>query len=143
VEVDGESVTVRALLDTGAPFTLLDRGTGDALGVDFRARGARRRWHRVGGDRRLAQIESVRLSLRPFDEEWWDAEVGFFVDDWGMPFAGLLGQDGFFDRWVVTFNRYDNYFVVEERDAFIERFDPDQLDRLVEEAERRDQGWRY
>jgi hypothetical protein len=130
------------LLDTGAPFTLVNRGVADALGVDFDDRNARRRWHHVGGARRQAQVELVSLALSPFTERAWETEVGFFVEDWQMPFAALLGQEGFFDRWVVTFNRYDNYFIVEERDTFVGRFEPNEEDRLADLAERRDLGWR-
>lgn len=130
--------TVRALIDTGAPYTLFDRGAGDALGVDFERSDARRRWHKISGGTYLAQVEMVHLTLPPFDDLAWETEVDFFRTDWGMPFAGLLGTEGFLDRWVVTFNRYENYFVVEEPDGFAERLPPD----FEAEYEGRDLGWK-
>jgi len=29
-----------------------------------------------------------------------EADVDFFVDDWEMPLAGILGERGFLDLWV-------------------------------------------
>jgi hypothetical protein len=76
--------------------------------------------------------------LAGFNDLSWETEVGFFLADWGMPFAGLLGTQGFLDRWVVTFHRYDSYFIVEEPDSFNERLPPD-ADEILE---MRDLGWR-
>jgi hypothetical protein len=128
----------KALIDTGAPFTLFDRGSGEALGIDFSRRGARTTRHRIAGGDYTAQMESVTIHLEPFGDLWWESEVGFFVEDWGMPFQGILGHAGFLDRWVVSFNYYDNYFIVEERDAFVERMPPDHESAYQD----RDLGWR-
>lgn len=98
LEVGDLEWTVRALADTGAPFTLFDRGTADALGVDFQRTGAERRWHKIAGGQYEAQVEMVVLRLPPFDDLWWETDVDFFIPDWGMPFGGLLGQEGFLDR---------------------------------------------
>lgn len=134
------SWTTKALIDTGAPYTLFDRATGEALGVEFDrpSNRARRVWHRIAGGDYLAQIEIVVLRLQPFPDLWWETEVGFFLDDWGMPFGGLLGQEGFLDRWVASFNRYDNYFIIEEPDSFKERLPIDESSIF----EGRDLGWK-
>lgn len=59
------------------------------------------------------QIEDVDLSLVGYDEEW-TASVEFVTDPLlQMPFQGVLGSRGFFDRFVVTFNQYYGYFDVE------------------------------
>ena len=129
--------SVRALIDTGAPFTLFDSGTAEALGLDPKRMDGRPLWHSIVGGRHRAIHIHVALQLHPFTGVEWDAEVGFFVEDIGLPFAGILGHFGFLDRWVVTFNAYDNYFVVEERDSFVERLPPDH----EAEYERRDLGW--
>jgi len=128
---------VKALVDSGAPFTLFDRATADALGVPIRSSGDRRS-HTICGGRHLAQPESVTLTLPPFGDLTWEADVDFFVDDWGMPFAGILGEQGFLDRWVVSFNRPDGYFLVEEPQSFARRFPVDPTD----EYEWRDLGWK-
>jgi hypothetical protein len=38
-----------------------------------------------------------------------------------MPFQGVLGTDGFLDRFAVTFNKYYEYFIVERPDDFHDR----------------------
>ena len=100
--------------------------------------GSRYSWHKIAGGEYRAQIHVVVLQLAPFDDLWWETEVHFFEHDWGMPFAGLLGHVGFLDRWVVTFNFYDSYFVVEEPDSFKSRLPADH----VEEYGARDLGWK-
>lgn len=106
--------------------------------VDFDRQGATRNYHHIAGGRHLAQTEIVALRLAPFDDLWWETEADFFLEDWGMPFSGLLGQQGFLDRWVVTFNYNENYFVVEEPASFKSRLPPD----AEAEFERRDLGWK-
>jgi hypothetical protein len=123
----------KALVDTGAPYTIFDRGSGDALGVDFSDPTARQRVHRLGGESRAARSAHVQLHLVnvPFDDVWWDAEVDFLVDEWEMPY-GLLGQAGFLDKWVVTFNRYRNYFVVQEINDFEETLPIDTYEAFLD-----------
>lgn len=129
--------TVKALVDTGAPFTLFDRATADALGIPIRQSGERRS-HQIGGGTHLAQVERVQITLPPFNDLSWESDVDFFVDDWEMPFAGLLGEHGFLDRWVVSFHRRDGYFIVGEPESFDARLPVDPSD----EYEWRDLGWK-
>ncbi len=76
--------------------------------------------------------------MPPFEGLSWETEVGFFVDDWQMPFAGVLGHQGFLDRWAVSFNYSQNYFVVEEPGVFHGRLPPD----YDEVYQSRDLGWK-
>lgn len=80
----------------------------------------------------------MSLTLPPFNDLTWDTDVDFFVDDWEMPFEGVLGEHGFLDRWVVSFNRPGGFFVVEEPEAFSQRMPVDP----TEEMEWRDLGWK-
>lgn len=80
----------------------------------------------------------MSLTLPPFNDLTWDTDVDFFIDDWEMPFEGILGERGFLDRWVVSFNRPGGYFVVEEPQAFTQRMPIDPTD----EMEWRDLGWK-
>jgi len=135
---EGKTWRVKALIDTGAPFTLFDRATADALGVPIRRSGDRRNHTIGGGGSHPAQPERVKLTLPPFDDLTWETDVDFFVDDWGMSFAGVLGEHGFLDRWVVSFNRAAGYLLVEQPESFATRLPIDP----TEEYEWRDLGWK-
>ena len=74
-----------------------------------------------------AQTALVTMHLQPFVDAW-EAEVDF-VHDEGLPF-GLLGYEGFLNRWAVSFNGYHGYFVVAPVDLFHDRQPSDLLDRL-------------
>jgi hypothetical protein len=97
-----------------------------------------RRLHRLAGSERWAQTEYVdmRLVNTPFDDIWWQAEVDFLLDDWDMPY-GILGQEGFLDKWVVTFYRYRTYFVIQTMSDFEATIPVDQF----EEFQKRFDGW--
>jgi hypothetical protein len=96
---------------------VFDRGAGDALAVDFERLRSEQRKHYLGGHQRWAVTECVTLALAPFDVIW-EADVDFLIDDdWSLPYS-LLGQEGFLDRWVVTFNLYGSYFMVESVERF-------------------------
>lgn len=120
--------TLRALADTGSSACLFPRGAGEALGVDLR--GWRQRKHhefRIAGAARLAVAEMVHVTIADVEEMNWLTEAWFFTEEWNLPF-GVLGNDGFFDRWVMSFNRGSNYFVIESPPEFKRRtpFDEDE-----------------
>lgn len=130
-------ITVRALIDTGAPSTFFDSSVAEALGLETERRSATRKI-RVLGDVYPARLATVALTLAPFRDITWETEVMVLTVELDLPFAGCLGSQGFLDRWVVTFNYYDSYFVVEERDAFVARMP---VDTFTEYQEKFDQDW--
>jgi hypothetical protein len=81
----------------------------------------------IGGATRLVRPAQVTIELYPeLDSEEpplisWDAEVGFFAR-WEPPWAVLLGQVGFFDKFTVTMSRLAQVLAVERKEAFDERF---------------------
>lgn len=110
--------TLRALVDTGSSACLFPRGVGEALGVDFVTRAGREgQSFRIAGDDRLAVPAYVTLTLDDWPEQNWTIEAWFFVEEWDLPFA-ILGNHGFLDRWVVSFNRGAGYFLVERPSSF-------------------------
>lgn len=123
-------------MDTGSNLTLFDRGAGEALEIDFMSRSAPRRKVRLLG--RLWDVLGafVSLTLPPFGDLGWEAQVWFFLEEWDMPY-GILGNEGFLDKWAVTFNRYYNYFVVEPADEFHRDLPPDPF----EEFQKMDPEW--
>jgi len=70
----------------------------------------------------------VTFDLPPFSGMSWEAEASFLYAELEQSFAGVLGQEGFLDRWVASFNLYDGYFVIEERDSFVGRLGRDPAD---------------
>lgn len=84
---------------------------------------------------------TLSVSVPTFKDLTWETEVGFFYEDWGMPFSGLLGQEGFLDRWVVSFD-YPRSFVMEEKDDFRDRMpvlSPEEVENIWEWQEL---GWK-
>lgn len=114
-----------ALIDTGATHCLFPLGAAEALQLDVTSREGRQvHTFDVSGKPRPAFSEIVTLTLPPFEELNWDAEIWFFFEEWDLPFA-LLGSEGFLDKWVVSFDRSSNYFIVESPPEFQRRLPRD------------------
>jgi hypothetical protein len=125
-----------ALLDTGAPVTVFPRGIGDAMEVDFPEDiKACEENVILMGHTWPCILRTVSLVLPPFDDLEWDAPVRFVFEE-GLPF-GLLGYEGFLNRWAVSFNAYAGYTVVETVESFAERIPVDPW----EEFQRDWDGW--
>jgi hypothetical protein len=114
--------TLRALVDTGAPISFFDRGAGDAVGVRFGQAGAEHGTIRIFGGSWHVQFEHVQLTFPAEPGITWEAHVAFVKDpELQMPFQGVLGTEGFLDKFAVTFNFYYDYFIVERPDDFHDR----------------------
>lgn len=109
----------RALVDTGSPLTIFDRGVAEALVVNLGQSDAETATVALLGAHPRVQFECVDLSLIADQEFSWTARVAFILDrDFQMVFQGILGTEGFLDKWAVTFNKYYDYFVVQRPDDF-------------------------
>lgn len=76
-----------ALVDTGATHCVFPVGAAEALGLDVvRHEGDPYRNFRIAGDLRPAIPKIITLTLPPFEELNWDAEVWFFYQEWELPF---------------------------------------------------------
>ena len=107
----------RALIDTGSPITVFDYASAEALLVRFNHAGADFGSIALLGARRQVQFEYVDFRLVDDPEYSWTARVGFITDPtFVMSFQGLLGTDGFLEKWAVTFNKYYDYFVLQHPD---------------------------
>lgn len=106
----------KALIDSGSPWCVFPRGTGDLLALGF---GSTPHKVKLMGQDWPAIRECVHLTIDPFRDQTWDADV-FFVRDDGLPFA-VLGYEGFLNRWAVAFNGALGYFTVEPAEEFHER----------------------
>lgn len=117
------SWTMRALVDTGSPITFFDRGAADAIGVKIELEKKEKTPVRILGGTWDIQFEFIDLTLVVESEEvTWHARVAFAQSPrLQMPFQGVLGTEGFLDKFAVTFNKYYDYFVVEQPDDFHDR----------------------
>jgi hypothetical protein len=113
--------TANALIDTGAPVTVFPRGVGDKLDLDFPENewGPGEEVVTLMGNDWQCIVREVSLLLPPFEDLGWQAPVRFVLQP-GLPF-GLLGYEGFLNRWAVSFNAYEGYMVVETVESFHER----------------------
>jgi len=114
LEWGGAEASEKSLVDSGSPRCVFSRGVAVWLGIELpevgsgladvhKLRFLNNEWEAIS--------ELVTLRLPPFNDLRWEAEVDFVLDE-GLPY-GLLGHEGFMDRWAVSFNAYHSYFVVE------------------------------
>jgi hypothetical protein len=76
------------------------------------------------GALRTVQFEDIELSLAQDPSYSWTARVGFITDPaFQMVFQGILGTEGFLDKWAVTFNKYYGYFEVQSPDEAYDLYD--------------------
>jgi hypothetical protein len=112
----------KALIDTGAPRSVFPLGAAIALEISLpdpvESPADIKKLKFLGQDWQAFSHE-VTLSLPPFDDLVWHAEVDLVLQE-GLKY-GLLGHEGFLDRWAVSFNAYHNYFVVEPVEEFHKR----------------------
>lgn len=110
------SISVKTLVDTGAPRTILPRGVGDLIGIEFpRYRSDASKKIRFLGQDWAAITETVTLELPPFND---DLRVGGRggLRPRRRAFLRSSRDEGFLNRWCVTFNGAYGYFVVESAD---------------------------
>lgn len=129
------------LIDTGSPLTIMQHNVGMALDLNFQNPESPLELVHMFGQEFHIQQERITLAIHSIDGRQWDADVWFIVDDdvkWSVNVGGVLGGDGFFDHWAVTFVRSENYFVIEEPESFAQRI-PLDLEQIVEQQH--DQDW--
>jgi hypothetical protein len=115
----GASTKLRALIDTGAPVTVLNGGAAELLGIRLGRAGADIREVDIGGKKgQRVQFERVSFTVVELPQRTWQTTVGFLREWVGIPFAGVLGDFGFLDQWVVTMHRSANYFTLRDIASF-------------------------
>jgi hypothetical protein len=89
----------------------------EALSINIGGFGTQRGTIALLGQTRTVQFEYVELSLPSYPGNSWEARVAFVTDrTFQMPFQGILGAEGFLNKFVVTFHAYENFFLVEHPD---------------------------
>ena len=92
-----------ALVDSGADFCLFPKDVADILGIQVRT-GDSFLVTGIGGGRIPFFFHDIEILL---DKHCIKTKVGFAASSIGT--AGLLGQQGFFEHFVVTFDYTNNY----------------------------------
>jgi hypothetical protein len=118
--------TLLALVDSGSERTLAAPAFARVLNVDMSQ--AISGSLGIGGRSRSVAFTTVHVELlaEPFVSNSpvlteWDAEVGFLTH-WEPAWSVVLGQTGFFDQFTVTMHRSAHALVLEDWEAFDDRF---------------------
>ena len=97
-----------ALVDSGADACLFPRDVAEVLGINLRS-GPCASLTGIGGNRVPFYFHEVEIL---FSQYHIRTLAGFAKE--GIGAAGLLGQKGFFDQFIVSFDNKSNYFEVKE-----------------------------
>ena len=90
-------MNILALIDSGSDDCLFSLGVARLLGLDLSPE-RDNRYVGIGGTEVVALFGTVRLDVGDFS---YSVYAGFV--DTTLPLA-LLGQNGFFDQFMITFN---------------------------------------
>lgn len=102
-------IDLDCLVDSGAGDCLFSTDIADELEIDL-TQADRKTYFGIAAQSVEGRIYPVRMRLKGFSE-WVEVEAGFIPVD-QIP---LLGQDGLFDNYEVTFKGYRGRFEVKSR----------------------------
>lgn len=98
----GVRVGYEVLVDSGADLCIFHAEMADVLGIDFK-KGKPQEVFGVGGKASLFYIHPIEIVVGGWK---YTIEAGFMPDVSGRKIQyGLVGQLGFFDTFVVKFDR--------------------------------------
>ena len=98
---------VIALVDSGADLCLFHSDIGKLIGIDVES-GSELAFQGVSGAKATAYLHRVRLTVRDMDSISLD--VGF--TNLMAVGTGLLGQQGFFEQFQISFNLNEKLFEI-------------------------------
>ncbi len=95
-------VKYEVLVDSGADFCLFHAEIGELLGIDI-TKGKAREVFGVGGKASLYYIHKITIEVGGWP---YEIDAGFMPSVSGRAmYHGLVGQKGFFENFIVTFNK--------------------------------------
>lgn len=96
-----DSLRYEVLVDSGADFCIFNSEAGEAIGIDIK-KGKMQEVFGVGGKSSIYYLHKLQIEVGGWIHE---IEAGFMPDVAGrtMPY-GLVGQRGFFENFIVTFD---------------------------------------
>jgi len=97
----GVSVESEAIVDSGSDHCFFDAEVGNSLGITT-SNSEIKEVFGIGGNASLYYVHPVKVRL---GDTLLDIKAGFVSKIGGQVFRyGVLGQEGFFDRFVVRFD---------------------------------------
>lgn len=102
---------IEALVDSGADYCLANKDIGRWLKINFKKKKTKE-FLAASNTKFLGWPERMKICLSLESTLEFITDV-YFVEN--CPVGIILGQTGFFDNFRVTFERYNNYFVIEKK----------------------------
>lgn len=93
------STQYRVLIDSGADFCIFHSDVAEVLEIPV-VKGKKMTFYGTGGNPQTAYFHTVQIEVGGWP---MDLYCGFSYEMRSLPY-GLLGQTGFFDRFIVTFD---------------------------------------
>ncbi|MBI4115467.1 MAG: hypothetical protein HY447_02705 [Candidatus Omnitrophica bacterium] len=109
---EGRKQKLFALVDSGADACLFPRGIADVLGIDVRS-GGRVDFTGIGGMPTPFYFHEIEIL---FGEHRVKTRVGFSTS-LNIGTGGILGQHGFFDNFIITFDRKNRFIEVKRHNV--------------------------
>lgn len=99
LEYGGKKVGYKALIDSGADYNIFHAAIGEILGLDIKS-GKRETFGGISGEKLAAYFHFVNVEVGSWQYKLY---CGFSYD---IPLFGygVLGQKGFFDKFIVKFD---------------------------------------
>src|SRR3989304_3320418 len=99
-EKGDSSLEILALLDSGADKSLFNAEIAKVLKIDL-STASEENFTGIEGGVLKAKVKTIHLQMVR-DTEIFEVPVGFIEN---VGFSAILGQEGFFDKFSITFNR--------------------------------------
>ncbi len=100
IKHQNKSVNYEVLVDSGADVCIFDAEIGEVLGIDLKS-GRPHKVSGVAGQSATYYAHTVQMEVGGWP---YTIEAGFLEKVAGQFHYGVIGQIGFFDRFVVIFN---------------------------------------
>ena len=110
----GQKQKVFALVDSGADACLFPKGVAEVLGIDV-TKGNAANFTGIGGTRTPFYFHEVEILLGDYQIK---TKVGFSTSQ-QIGTSGILGQQGFFENFIVTFD-HKNRFIEIKKHGFVQ-----------------------
>jgi len=110
---EGKSITLHCLMDSGADWCVFHAELATRLGLELKE-GKKQKFYGTAKVEQWAYFHTVELNIGGWRYECYCA----FSEDLKTPY-GLLGQEGFFDKFQVKFDRVKEQIELKQYDHVV------------------------